>query len=463
MNMNKILFYIILSIVGLFTSCENFSDEFGYTMTFGIPEVKTVKAEVDKYSIELSCPFNVNAGHMDIEEAGFILCSNETSDSKIIKGEVIDGSIVAVLSDLYYDIYYTPQPYIETSVGTLKNEFYGSVEFSKQDFAPSYSSYVIELVANGQYKVSLEYGLRDESFDLTDASAEISGLQLDTEIVGNTVVAYFEISDMTSSYYNEINFILRNSMGGTKVSIPVKFLLSDAVTVYSGDGNKDDCIRLCGVDWAKGNLQYDNGTWKIAETQDSNFGNTISPNKLEYFCFGSIDAVVKKQNHYFDLPGIEDSEYYYDIKGNKSIDVAAANLSGDWSIPNSDELSALLESASYQYGYVTRNGKDTYGYIFYNSGKRIVKSETPVRIGADNLDDIGLFLPLIGYYDIYQGELHESFYYMSSEVHTTEFYNNYTWGYVQSLRYLYSGLGVTDDGYVSYLYQVPVRPVKMNK
>lgn len=456
--------FVIISFLVLLASCEKYEDEFGFTSSLGTASVVQVDAQPGKYALDIQCPFNIETGDVDILEVGFRL----NSESDVVGSLDGNNQIVATLSNLEYGKSYRVTPYIRTSVGVIYGPNFSDFIYNSQSFAPVVDSSAIELVAKGVYRVIVNYST-DKSYPLTEAIASADGetvnvLSADEE----SVTVEVNVNDLSGTIYAVINLTLANAISSMEYAIPFSLTLLDTDITYSDDGVQDDCIRVCGIDWAKGNLQYEKGIWKIADTQDDSFlSYGINSDYVEYFCFGDLNPVYRNSIKMMYFP---DNVGYrlYSIKGNPAYDIVSACFSEDWSIPSSDELSLLANKASYQYGYVERNGQRTYGYLFYTQVGKIVrghKYNQAVRIDESKLDELGLFLPT-GRYQIGSSELSSIFTYMSSDMYVTGNGSNFTAGKfytLQSDRNTYKiEVGYLDDGYSggAVRYQLPVRPVK---
>lgn len=465
MKMKSINLFVVISFIVVLASCEKYEDEFGFTFSFGTVSAIQVDAQPGKYALDIQCPFNIETGNMDIVEVGFKL--NYESDTVV--GRLAENNqIVATLSDLEYGKSYSVTPYIRTSVGTVNSPNVSDFAYSSQSFAPVVNASAIELVEKGVYRISVDYSTY-KSYPLTGVTASINGEIIDVLSADEaSVIVEVDVNDLKKNSYTVVNLDLSNAIGDMSYAIPFSLTLLDTDIMYSDDGVQEDCIRVCGIDWAKGNLQYEKGGWKIADTQDDSFlSYGISSDYVEYFCFGDLNPDFRTSNKMMYFP---DNVGYglYRIKGNPSYDIVSACLSNEWSIPSSDELSLLANKASYQYGYVERNGQRTYGYLFYTHIGKIVrghKYDQAVKIDENHLDELGLFLPT-GRYQIGSSEFSSIFTYMSSDMYVTGNGSNFTTGKfytLQSNRNTYKiEVYYLEDGYNSGVvrYQLPIRPVK---
>ena len=191
------------------------------------------------------------------------------------------------------------------------------------------------------------------------------------------------------------------------------------------DVNPSDYIEVCGVKWAKGNLQYDpvNGgdegfmeNWRIAPAQWHFVGYEklpASPNLNT-----KIDISDEEINDNFYIGRLTEGKtlmpYNATIISGKLYagnyfeetdswvqatlgDLAYYRSNKRFRLPTLGELRILDQKASRQYGYyLTSNGIKIYGYFFTTpSGERIIN--TTVRIITDEEMEQGLFLPIAGF------------------------------------------------------------------
>ena len=467
MKMKYINLFVIISFIVALAGCENYEEEFGFTSSFGTPSAVQVDAQPGKYALDIQCPFNIETGNTDIVEVGFRL---DYGYDTIVGRLAGDNLIEATLPNLEYGRPYHVTPYIRTTIGIVNSPNSSDFIYNSEVFAPVATASTVELVGKGIYHIYVDYTTY-KSYPLTTATAFANGEAIETlSFDDKSVVVEININDLNKNSYTVVNLTLTNAIGSMTYTVPFSLSLSDTDITYSDDGAREDYIRVCGVDWAKGNLQYEKGVWKIANTQDHSFlSYGINPDYVEYFFYGDLNPVYKTSE---DMPYFPEHTGYgsIDIKGSLSYDIATARLSNEWSIPSSEELNLLANKASYQYAYVERNGQRTYGFLFYTNKGKIARGynyQREVRIDENKLDELGLFLP-VGRCDLMNQKLYTGFSYMSAEMSVTSYGSNYTGGRIyvlQSDRYTYeletsllTDYGVHGGGFICY--QLPIRPVK---
>ena len=453
--------FCLIGACMLYCGCEDFAEDYGYSLYFNrSAEVTAVHSHAEDYTLDVSCMFELAAGAPDIQEAGFI-CTFDGADEQMFPGTYQDQTITGSLPGLSYGTTVTIIPYIITAEGLIKGntEIYRS--YSKASFSPQTGEGVLSMNETGKLRIEVPYVLADATQAVTHATLTFSGQQLPVRIEEGKIVADIDLSDLPGAGGSVFSLSLGNAMGTTESYIPFAVTLSEATTQYPDDGNKEDCIRLCGVDWAKGNLQYEKGTWKIAERQDATFAHIsdygTNPDYVEHFSFGETTATLYEQVHrYWYTHAFDERGHFVSIQGDPTADVVAAHIPGGWIMPSLTDLNKLENEASWQYGYTEHEGQTVYGYLFYTSGQNIAHSSTIIRFDSDKLDDLGLFLPCRGYFSIIHS-LFGDLYYMSCQAIK---------GYDYLLPFTFYGdVGLFrkttyDPGWSSAQSQYPVRPVK---
>lgn len=472
---------ICISLIYLLSSCEDFSEEYGFFMDFESEiSVKSVSATQDSYTVELLCPFEIKAGNPDIKEVGV---SYTISDENYkVKGEYQDNCIEVKLSNLPYGQTVQIVPYLSASDGEVKSRYTQEIKYEKNDFMPYATSYLLSMPSIGKLRLEVDCTVKDSQYPLTNAVASFNGISSNASISQNGISVDFNLADMDKSSDSNISFSLSNALGTTTWTVPMAVTTAIATAHYADDGCYDDYIRLCGVDWAKGNLICDEGIWRIASTQDESFldrdKNIVSTKQIEYFTFGETNADIYSKNHGYWYTHAFEVNTSCSIQGDPASDVVAANLSDGWTLPSKSDLLKLADTASWQYGYTERNGKITYGILFYTHTEKLFHSFTTVRFDAEKLDEMGLFLPALGYHrsNSSGAGYKEQVYYMSADAYKTDYnpwlinltrYPPYvSCGNIYHIQQYENNLVVTSDELNaqvianSYEYQFPVRPIK---
>lgn len=201
-------------------------------------------------------------------------------------------------------------------------------------------------------------------------------------------------------------------------------------------------IEVGGIKWAKGNLLYDNGIWKIAEKQWRFY--LSDKNQVGLFNYGMISTTSTGWYH-------GDNE----ICGNPEYDIARFRLGEPWRLPSRNEMDLLLGRASRAYGYCIGDNKEKIcGWYFYNNDGNQEIGTIEREITEKELEH-GIFLPFSkvrsGSGSIFIKE--QGAYWTGTPYGDNEIYASY-------LKIVYTGMfvGVEPDRYTRW-NGLAVRPV----
>lgn len=464
--MKTLKVFLGLFLLCFLGGCENYTEDFGFYMNFSKNIYTTsIHANPDSYSLTLYCPFELQAGKMDIREVGFYYDDPNQSGVKIkAVGECSDNGqvVLASINQLPYNKQLQVYPYILTPQGEILGST-ASILYSKEYFQPVVDSYKLTMPEVGKIRMEVDYRLADTALNVNQAKVVFSGKSLNTEIQKEKIFSEFDLSDLTAADAEGLEVSLTNEMGERSITVPFSVLVSEKDTLYSDEGEKDDCIRLCGVDWAKGNLMYDNGTWRLGKTQDETFyykNENYSSNQNEYFSFGDVSENLYTGAHVSWYTHAFDEYTNCSIIGDPAADVVSAHLSG-WTLPSRRDFQNLVDHASWQYGYTLQGQNKVYGVLFYTKSDKNVRSLTPVLFDSEKLNELGLFLPAMGVWSFGNQSYGKTIWYMSGEAYkelTVGPPYNFI-GKVYHLEQYNQNLEVDDDTYSSS-NQFNVRPVK---
>lgn len=465
---------ICFSLIYILSSCEDFSEEYGFYIDFN-PEINVtdVHAAHDCYTLDLLCPFYIKAGNPNIQEVGVTYTFTDSPNIQKVKGEVFDNCIKVTVPNILYGQTLSISPYLCTPENEVTGHSTLKVKYERKDFMPSTDTYLLSMPTIGKLRMEVNCSIKDSQYPLTKGQASFNGITSNASISQNKITFDFDLTEMNKSTDTNISFSVSNDLGTTNWTVPMEVTSATATVHYTDDGCYDDYIRLCGIDWAKGNLICDKGTWRIASRQDESFldrdKNIVSTTQIEYFSFGETNAQIHNDGHAFWYTNAFELRNSCSIQGDPASDVVAANLSGGWTLPSKYDLQKLAETASWQYGYTERDGKITYGILFYTHPEILLHSFTTVRFDSEKLDEMGLFLPAIGYLDVGNIEESQNVNYMSADANKTAYVILRPFSYYGNIYHLAQDnydLSVTDNetlGYMpaySYEFQYPVRPIK---
>lgn len=453
--MKTLKIFLGLFLLCVLGGCESYTEDFGFYMNFSNNIYTTsIHAKPDSYSLSLSCPFELEIGNMDISEAGFYY----NGDKVVGEYNEDEQTVQATINQLPYNQSLNVCPYILTPEGEIRGNT-TSVLHRKEEFTPVVDTCRLLMPEAGKIRVEADYSLQDKTLSVTQATVVVSGQSFNAEIQDERIFSEFYLSDLTSADVKDLEVLLVNDLGESSSTIPYSVLVSEKSMSYADDGEKDDCMRICGVDWAKGNLMYDNGTWRLGKSQDETFyyKGITSNSQNEFFSFGDVssDGFGAWYTHAFD------DSYNCSIKGDPAADVVSAHLPG-WTLPSRTEFQNLISHASWQYGYTLQGQKKVYGVLFYTKLNKKVRSLTPVFFNSEKLNEMGLFLPAMGMRGKSYHYYARTAWYMSGEAWKSfergDFYNFY--GDIWHLKQSEQNLVLTSSNLSSSHYQLNVRPVK---
>lgn len=224
-----------------------------------------------------------------------------------------------------------------------------------------------------------------------------------------------------------------------------KFFLSilALIPMFTTTIQAQEYVEVCGIKWAKGNLQYDeiNGgaenfqtNWKLSDHQweyfyhnptsyfnfkDKSTWATLYFEQRDHFNWGVIGDSALYKDKYSRAPKLKENYDKLDIGGklysddcvteyNKKDKFTNTNIhygdlpywasKGRYKLPGKAEIDSLLLRASYQYGYyLIEEGDSVFGAYFYNpEGARETNFQTPREITDEDMEK-GLFLPYAGH------------------------------------------------------------------
>ena len=192
----------------------------------------------------------------------------------------------------------------------------------------------------------------------------------------------------------------------------------------TGDAPNADYVEVCGIKWAKGNLQYDpiNGgdegfmeNWRIAPTQWHYVGydkttdfNPYDEEIKDNFSLGQLGENAYSDTKYH-LPGSENVDisgklFYSSVNnyGETNLfdkanlgDLAFWASKGKYRTPRYSDMKILNDNASCQYGYIIVNNMNINGVLFYNPDNERIINRTS-RLLTDEELEKGLFIPNAG-------------------------------------------------------------------
>lgn len=457
--MKRIVYYLIGMFLPLaiMSGCTDFPEDFGMDATPLIEDFKAIP--VSKSSYQPQCQLKID-GNLSHVESAYVSIGDwsETLDlSKFSK----NGTYTMTLPELNFDKSYNVEFIIQREACTDRESY--QFNYSKSDFAPLLHSFTISLSAPNQLTIVALVEKRGK-FDLTgnftwfrkqssNNLTKVADIQTSISEEGayHVLKAVVNLNDApltaSTSYYP--GCALTNAFGSHVYFSDNPIYVYSSTRTYSGDGLYSDYIRLCGVKWAKGNLQYDNGTWRIAPEQWSIFsysGENTSSTQIEHFALGETKVTIPgSRRSNTSNPTYGQS---VDIQGT-SYDVVTAHLGKRWGIPSYAQFKELTYASK---SSVTVNGVP--GYLYWSPTTTKRYEMKGLTVSPSVLKNTGmLFLPSRGYceYKDYWFYNHLC-YYLTSESYSSYSYNYYI--------YYWNGDNVYANKSDELIY-MPIRPVRL--
>lgn len=190
--------------------------------------------------------------------------------------------------------------------------------------------------------------------------------------------------------------------------------------VYNEQTKDLPYIEICGIKWAKGNLQYSSEYknnnnfmkgWRIAPkqyiTQSFYNENAYQQNSdsLDLFSWGVVgdDCFSVQKNYPYSSVSEICGELFLDRECKKTTSFLSANYgdiaywasNGQWRLPSDEEIDILMNQASRQPAVFNTSNRDIYGFYFTEpNGNQIIS--TKIKVLLENDFERGLFLPFTG-------------------------------------------------------------------
>jgi hypothetical protein len=197
-------------------------------------------------------------------------------------------------------------------------------------------------------------------------------------------------------------------------------------TINENENGNSGFVEVCGIRWAKGNLQYDavNGgndtfqeNWKLAPNQWhyyrydeglESYEVLKSDKQVDHFTWGvcgdwdylhdvTIYSTAKNTDINTKMYVDADCETETtDYRSARYGDIAYWASKGQYRMPTAKELDVLIYTASYQYGYyLTEDGIKVYGFLFTTPDGNRITNISEKQFTDEDLSK-GLFLPFTG-------------------------------------------------------------------
>lgn len=412
--MKKILCIFMLPTLFAFliAGCTKYDDAYGFMAKIdNSVSYSNMQFEPENYSMTISCRVDL-VGNAEIVEAGFvyrITDGHTTGGTDVaVPGTVEDGIMSSDLQGLPYDTSISIRPYLITTDGETSDSssyLQTSIFLSKEEvlLEADISTLEFEMIAPGQMRATVSYGKKSDysPAEIVSAYIGLGDVIRTAEINGTSVSAVFDLNEFPVGTYDGVRIMIENKVGGEEQIITgnYEWTVKAPVNAYSDDGAYEDCIRLCGIDWAKGNLQsLDENNVVIASRQWGLLDEPLTAGFYnEYFSWGDISARA------YGVPHSNYNSSTVNYKGNPDEDIVTAYLGSGWATPDMNDWKTLLANASMQcVKFKNENGQEVKGLLLWGAKNgKIVSSriEMGTSIPLDDIQNSGvLFLPAQGYY-----------------------------------------------------------------
>ncbi len=371
---NLFLCIVTTAMLVFTTSCVEYPDVYGYTVVFDNSEATLVEYTPTQYTIRLKATtsfFDEGAG---VSGYGFFVeeyesDDNEIKDISVMPHQISDGNLVLTATfQGDFGKCYRFKPYATNGRDV---QLGNTCEFcyEKDGFIPLATTYTHAFDDKGKINIIIDYSLPSLWHPLTEVLVAYGDINLPTTITNDsTVIATLDLSRLVKGKsYRDFSVFSKNDMGVSQqygelsITIPNTFANS-----YPDDGEKDDCIRLCGIDWAKGNLTNVGGEYRISDNQWERGGRYES-------CIRTFDY----WGAYIDW---------------------CENLTSEWMTPLLYDANLLLTASRFPCRVVCEDGIFVYGYLYTSPKAKQVIASSWINIDYKFVDQLGLFLP---WYDDY--------------------------------------------------------------
>ncbi|MGP1547897.1 MAG: hypothetical protein ACTTIF_03365 [Prevotella sp.] len=211
---------------------------------------------------------------------------------------------------------------------------------------------------------------------------------------------------------------------GETIEIPADDIQDITFETSTSPQQPDRFVTIGGIKWATGNLQYDKGTWKIADHQWDYFkprygyhGNSSeaynfeimqADDQIDHFNYGVCgpNALTHSNTVFANTTKVNISGKMYtdDKLQNETTnfqeaafgDIAYWATNGKYRMPTYQEILKLTGEASWQFGYViVESDKRIYGYLVTEPDGYPMKNKIARELKKEEIDK-GLFLPCAG-------------------------------------------------------------------
>lgn len=382
----------------LTVGCTSYPDDFGFCADLSEPQMSGMTLKPTGYDVTMKTPIAKYDEGTGITRVGYLV-NGEERPCELTYSETDGGYCLTItLQDLQFGLTYAIQPFIGDGIYQNNGKTL-YVNHQKSTYEPVFEKSEWWMNANGEVIWKAYYTCAAPGYrPVESVTATFSGKAIEATIsddgkevsvnVGNA--CKLDVGD-----YADAKFTVTNAFGSNGSIGYYNATVNEIDGSFPDDGNKEDCIRVCGIDWAKGLFYYDQTTktYKIEENQWSypdDLNNPLYGGK-GYFHITNNQSAVEKGT-------------CYELKGNKQYDKVAQNMD-IWASPSFNDFKLLIDNTSVQpCNIIDESGKSIPGYLFLfpsDTGKRFVSKSSFINVSYKDVDNLGLFLPCLGYFYFY--------------------------------------------------------------
>jgi lipoprotein len=440
-------------------ACTTYPDDFGFSADLAETQVEYNAFRPTGYDITVKTPianFDEGAG---ITKVGYTVNGEERHCDPVYSEADGCYCLTISLQDLQFSQVYNIQPFIgDDAYQNVGKDI--AINISTYNLKPSWPRMEWTMNDNKELVCKAYYScyLGTSSYRPVESiTATVDGKNIEATLSEDGQMASINLGNIyklnAGDYSTNITLSATNIFGSSERTITYGYSISETTARFPDDGMKDDCIRVCGIDWAKGIFYYDNTTRKygIATEQwskSSELGQSFFPIANGQRRVGS-DIVLDKYD-------------YANLKGDKKYDVVT-QYTNTWGTPSESDFQLLVDNTSIQPCHVIdESGNNIPGFLFLfpsDTGKRFV-SKSSVSINYKDVDKLGLFFPNNGYLYYNSWSNHNDLYYLSSTYPIEPYSSSRSIKGLFVLRGINAWVGVNFMS-VNFGYQFIIRPVKL--
>lgn len=369
------IWFVSLFCVLVITACSDYPDEWGFDLTAkddGKVSVGIESVTERSYDAILTEEFVINSFGKNVTSARMVICEveiygssyysyyrkKENTETEVTATIQQNGSAITVIGRAYsleWGKRYCAICYVGNNEGEFPmGESDSFVFYYGSDYLKPQISVSLSLIDGHVLRVNVSDKSAYNGTKYTIKFGDISSVQ--TNRIKDWDLYELEVTPKNGEKeYSGIWVTAENEWGTSEVYAHYNVRICSCNS-RSDDGDKGDCVRIGGVDWAKGNLVRKSNTYELQSNPKSD--------DQSRFSYGT------------------NADYL-------------AHIGAKWATPKSDDFKALMEYGSWQW----------YGAGFYGKGKLFIPSKkgkrfystTEMDMNELEIPDDGIFMVAGGY------------------------------------------------------------------